>query len=124
MNPQRWYLRSRAVFARPHVEQELDEELSFHIEREARKLVEEGWPAADAAAAARRRFGSVLRAADECRDARGVALLDNLRRDVAYALRGVARAPLVALTIVATVGLGLGLVAAAVTFLTTFPFCV
>ena len=122
MNSRDWYLRIRAVLARRQVERELDEELSFHVEREARKLVEEGWSAADADAAARARFGSVPRAADECRDARGVAVVDNLRRDTGYALRGFARAPLVALTIIATVGLGLGLVAAAFTFLSTFLF--
>jgi predicted permease len=122
VNRPTWYLRLRAVLARRHVERELDEELAFHIEREARKLVDDGWAAADAAAAARARFGSVPRAADECRDARGVALVDTLRRDTHYALRGFTRAPLVALTVIATVGLGLGLVAAAFTFLNTFLF--
>ncbi|HTV02437.1 MAG TPA: ABC transporter permease [Luteitalea sp.] len=117
-----WYLRARALFARRRVEQELDEELAFHIERETLKLVEDGWSPADAAIAARRRFGSVPRAADECRDARGVALVDNLRRDLSYAMRGFVRAPLVALTIIGTVGLGLGLVAAVFTFLNTFLF--
>ena len=68
------------------------------------------------------RFGSVPRAADECRDARGVGAIDNIVRDTRYALRGFARAPLVSLTIIATVGLGLGLVAAAFTFLSTFLF--
>ena len=37
-------------------------------------------------------------------------------RDVAYALREFRRAPLAALTIIATVGLGLGLVALVFTF--------
>lgn len=117
-----WYLRARAILVRGRVEQELDEELSFHIEREAKKLVDQGWSPADAEAAARARFGSVLRAADECRDARGIALVDTLRRDMAYAVRGFTRAPLLTLTIVGTVGLGLGLVAAAFTFLNSFLF--
>ena len=51
-------------------------------------------------------------AADECRDARGIALVDDLARDILYAFRTFHRAPLVALTIVGTVALGLGLVAA------------
>ena len=37
------------------------------------------------------------------------ALLDNVARDVRYAIRSFRRAPLVALTIVTTVGLGLGI---------------
>ncbi len=36
MNLRSWSLRARALFARRHVERELDEELAFHIDREAR----------------------------------------------------------------------------------------
>ena len=50
-------------------------------------------------------------AADQCRDARGTGLVDDLARDILYAFRTFRRAPLAALTIVATVALGLGLVA-------------
>ena len=49
-------------------------------------------------------------AADQCRDARGTAFVDDLARDILYAFRTFRRAPLAALTIVATVALGLGLV--------------
>ena len=35
-------LRVRALLRPTRVEQELDEELAFHIEREARKLIDEG----------------------------------------------------------------------------------
>ncbi len=55
-------------------------------------------------------------AADECRDARGTSSVDDLARDVLYAFRTFRRAPLVALTIVATVALGLGVVTVAFTF--------
>jgi predicted permease len=48
--------------------------------------------------------------------------VENTVRDVLYALRGWKRAPLVAFTIVSTVGLGLGLVAVAYTFLNVFLF--
>jgi predicted permease len=50
--------------------------------------------------------------ADQCRDARGIGFVDDVARDVLYALRTFRRAPLAALTIVATVALGLGLVTA------------
>lgn len=49
---------------------------------------------------------------------------DGTCRDIAYALRGFKRAPLASLTIVATVGLGLGLVAVVFTFLNAFVFSV
>jgi predicted permease len=48
--------------------------------------------------------------------------LDDVARDVRYAWRTLRRAPLVAVTIVVTVGLGLGLVAAAYTMLSSVVF--
>jgi predicted permease len=110
-------LRARAVFARRRVERDLDEELAFHIERETRKHLANGLSLAEARTRAKARFGSVTVAADECRDERGTALVDGVVRDVLYACRSFRRAPLVALTIVTTVGLGLGLVAVVFTFL-------
>ncbi len=50
------------------------------------------------------------------------ALIDNTVRDILYAFRTFRRAPLVAITIVATVALGLGLVAAAFTMLSALLF--
>jgi predicted permease len=49
-------------------------------------------------------------------------LLENVLRDVGYTLRSFARAPLAALTIVATVALGLGLVAVVFTILNAYIF--
>ena len=54
--------------------------------------------------------------------ARGGAFVENTARDVLYALRAFRRAPLVAFTIVSTVGLGLGLVAVAFTLLNWLLF--
>src|SRR4029453_25394 len=49
-------------------------------------------------------------------------LIHDTARDLVYALRGFARQPLAAFTIVATVALGLGLVTVAFTLLNTFLF--
>src|SRR5262245_59311129 len=105
-------LRLRALVAPRRVEQELDEELAFHIEREMHKHVANGLSPADARSRALARFGSLPLAADQCRDARGISLVSDLARDIVYAFRTFLRAPLAALTIVATVALGLGLVTA------------
>jgi predicted permease len=104
-------LRARALLRPNRVEQELGEELAFHIEREARKLIEEGMTPAEARQRAQARFGSTALAADRCRDERGTAVVDNTIRDVQYALRAFAKAPLAAVTIVVTVAIGLGVVA-------------
>ena len=122
MNLRDLKLRARALFAPRRVERELDDELAFHIDRETEKLVAEGMTTAEARARARARFGPVPLAADQCRDARGTAFVDNTVRDFLYALRTFRRAPLVAFTIVSTVALGLGLVAVAFTMLNALLF--
>ena len=113
-------LRLRALLRPRVVERDLEDELAFHIERETQKLVAGGLSLDEARARARARFGSVALAADECRDARGTAFIDTLVRDVLYSLRTLRRAPLAALTIALTVGLGLGLVTVVFTFFNAF----
>ena len=110
MNLRDLFLRIRALVAPRRVERELDEELAFHIERETQKHIAAGLSPADARTRARARFGPVPLAADQCRDARGTNVVDDLARDILYAFRTFRRAPLTAITIVATVALGLGLI--------------
>jgi predicted permease len=122
MNLRDLKLRARALFRRQRVEQELDDELAFHVERETKRLIDQGLGPAEAHRRARTRFGSPALAADECRDARGTAFVDNTIRDIQYALRTFRRAPLAACTIVVTVAIGLGVVAVLFTILNRFLF--
>src|SRR5688500_4655153 len=120
MNFRDLLLRMRALVAPRRVERELDEELAFHIERETGKHLAAGLNPIDARTRAIARFGPVPLAADQCRDARGTAAVDDLTRDIGYAFRTFRRAPLAALSIVATVALGLGLVAVVFTVYNMF----
>ena len=122
MNLRDLTLRARALFAPKRAERDLHDELSFHIEREAMKLMEQGLPPEDARARAQAKFGSTTVAADECRDERGTAFIDNTIGDLQYALRTFRRAPLAALTIVVTVAIGLGVVAVLFTVLNVLLF--
>ncbi len=115
-------LRARVLLRPRRVEQELHEELAFHVERETKKLIDEGVAPADARRMAHARFGSAALAADECRDQRGTAFIDNTIGDILYAMRTFRRAPLSAITIVTTVSIGLGVVAVLFTVLNTFLF--
>jgi predicted permease len=110
MNLRDLLLRIRALVAPHRVERELDEELAFHIERETQKHIAAGLRPAQARTLALARFGPVSLAAEQCRDARGTGVVDDLTRDILYAFRTFRRAPLTAITIVATVALGLGLI--------------
>ena len=112
----------QSVVFRDRRESDLREELQFHLERESERLQATGVPRHAARLQARQMFGGVEQVKDECRDARGTAVVDDLVRDVFYAFRSFRRAPLAALTIVTTLGLGLGLVAAVFTLLSAFFF--
>src|SRR5262245_58689255 len=116
------WLRIRALFTPRKVERELDDELVFHIDCETRKLMAGGLSAGEARQRALARFGPVPLAADRCRDERGISFFDTLARDVSFALRTLRRTPLVALTVVSTIALGLGVVAVAFTFFNAFFF--
>jgi predicted permease len=110
-------LRVRALLRRKSVEQELDEELRFHLEMEARKSTAAG---TEAARLARIHFGSVDSVKEECRTVRGTQLVENALRDIKYALRGFRRSPLFVCTVVGTIALGLGLNAALFTIFDNF----
>ena len=120
-----WHIlrsRLRSLLFRDRRESDLREELQFHLERESQAHAASGVSPAEARTRALARFGSVTVAADECRDARGTALLENVVRDIRYACRSFLRSPLVALTIVPTVALGLGLVTVVFTLLNLYIF--
>ena len=67
MNLRDWTHRHlRALVMPRRVERDLHDELSFHIERETKRLIDEGMEPAGAAVPAKTRFGSTTVAADTC----------------------------------------------------------
>lgn len=108
-------VRLRALVFRRSADAEIDEELAYHLERETKRNLARGMSPADARTTARRAAGNLTTAAEEARDAARWPLLEEARQDVAYALRTFRRAPTFVATVVATIGLGLGLLATAFT---------
>ncbi len=92
-------------------DREFDDELASHLEAATADYMRQGRSEEDASRRARIDLGSVTLAREQHREARGIGFFDTLSRDILYAVRAFRRAPLAALTIVATVALGLGLVA-------------
>jgi predicted permease len=114
--------RLRSLFQWNRREADLREELQLHLEREAERLEAGGLSTGAARPEARRRFGGVGPVEEAGRGTRGTAWRAGTARDVRFAWRSFRRAPLVAATIVLTVGLGLGLVTAVFTFFNVFVF--
>jgi macrolide transport system ATP-binding/permease protein len=110
MSPRRLWQWLRDLAGRARVERELDEELDFHLQTRADQLQAQGLARAEALRRARIELGMLELHRDDVRAARGLRLLDQLRGDVLYALRGLRRSPMYALT--ATVVLALPLAAA------------
>ena len=96
------------IFGGRKREAELDEELQAHIEIEARRLEDEGLSGAEAAAEARRTFGSRALVAELTRDSWGARWLSGIRQDLEYALRSARRTPGFSATVVLSLALGIG----------------
>jgi len=101
-------LRLRALRFHKRVEGELDDELEFHLEMEARKLRAAGLSDRAARDRARAEFGGVAQVGEECREARGLSFLENLGRDVRYGVRMLAKAPVFTTVAVLSLAIGIG----------------
>ncbi len=102
------WLRLRALVFPRRVERDLEDELAFHLEMQARKHAAAGADPAEARRLARARFGPSPLVRDQCRDARGTATLDNLARDIRHSLGSFWRTPIFGATVIVTLALGLG----------------
>ncbi len=100
-------LRMRALFRSSRIEAELDEEMRYHLDRQIEVLGARGMSDEEARFAALREFGGVDQRKEECRDARGLHLLESVMQDARYALRALGRTP--GFTAIALLSLSLGI---------------
>ncbi|HMC56010.1 MAG TPA: ABC transporter permease [Gemmatimonadaceae bacterium] len=103
-----------AILRRRRHESEMEEEMRFHLEMEAKRHIEAGMTEAQARRRAWRDFGGVERHKDDTRDERGASWFFDALGDLRVAVRSLRHRP--GLTAAATITLALGIGATATVF--------
>ena len=116
MSPRQWLyvipLRLRSIFHRRLADRELDEELQYHLDMQTEENEAKGMSHEEARRSALIALGGLDQRKEECRDARSLRWLANVRRDLAFLFRSLRHSPGYAISIIVTLALGIGAVTA------------
>jgi putative ABC transport system permease protein len=107
-----WMLRAKALFRRGTVEQDIDNELQFHLDRQTDAYEKRGMSRREAMRTARVAFGGSAQIGELYRDALGVRVVDDVWRDLQLGLRYVRRGGWLSVTVVLMLAVAIGAVTA------------
>lgn len=98
----------RSLTGRKQLEDGMDDELRFHIDAYEQDLIQSGISPDEARQRAKREFGGIERMKEECREAKGLFIPDELFRNIRQTFRSLLKSPAYFLTCVVVLALGIG----------------
>ncbi|MBL8237388.1 MAG: ABC transporter permease [Bryobacterales bacterium] len=101
-------LRWRSITRQRDLDHDLDAEFASHVEQETSDLIARGVPPSEARRLAVASLGRATAAREECRDARGVALWDEIAQDLKFSFRLFLRNRLFSAITLGTMALAIG----------------
>ena len=100
--------RVRALVRSRQMDRELDDEITSHLAEATEEYIQQGLSPEEARRAARRRFGGVPQAKEVYRQARSFMWLEELSRDLRYAVRTLRKSPTFTTTAAVSLALAIG----------------
>jgi macrolide transport system ATP-binding/permease protein len=103
-----FFRKLKWLFERRRKEDELREELQFHLDEEADERRAEGLPEQDARMAARRELGNISLLREDARTAWGWTMIEQFAQDLRYATRTMSANKLFSVLAIVSLALGMG----------------